>query len=802
MAISRGTPSKPAKGVSYKKGGASKTVPRYTRLTGSARKPGGSSINITTPTGENILIEPTSDNRIQKTVSTTQTTPLKQQNNQQDTTTSQAARDLLLLSQSRQSIPQSEGFRRKLDRTIEEKSKQIKDTDLNKEITYDIPGGRATITGTIRQPKTGLETSFRQRDVPLSQDALQKAVFDVTIAKKPTFEIKPEVPKTFPELGFAKAQAIRRKAKQRLTNERLRDNKFSEKAMATGSAFFAGFGTSVYSGLLFGKNIIKEPIKTVSDTGKGIYDFATSSWNEKVMIGQNIGEVIKKEPAYSAGIVSGEIAQAVLITKGLSTARKGTDIVSARLSPNFREVRTLKIRTVKPDFKTGGIKTTEKVTDYISVPSRYGDDTIKIKLAEGFESTKEPLRSQVTLAGKEVTAVSGQRDLFGRFTRKIDVDKPKPKGVTSELETSFFADPRGRLRQSRLGIKKENLPTPKDIISGNVKLRREKPQAIIFEKAKIADFPKNLKDVENALKSGKTLTKSQEKRLLDFQLKPQGEFKPIGFLGKESEITLPKGERFLKTGELGVTLLKGRKVRLIGARVDDGIKITNKAKSTGLDILKRTEPEDIDLVKYLSSSIDDRPLFPRSQSLGVSSRSLRPKFEISTNIAKSSNIDIKSNIISSPKIDSKIAKSPFIESPTSKITTSPYFSPSIISSSLTGYSGTVSSTSIISVPQESPISIISKPPESPISIISKPPKTPIIKTPNIKEFDIPNTNDDKFRKKGKKKPKRKKTKRSLGITPSLFAVETGFFSPARTKAGTVTGLDPRGLPKRLEKLFR
>lgn len=223
----------------------------------------------------------------------------------------------------------------------------------------------------------------------------------------------------------------------------------------------------------------------------------------------------------------------------------------------------------------------------------------------------EPLAKQARLAGKKVTAVSAQADrLINLIKTKRIVRKPIPgeadfsksikrllskfdKGkitrkelITLEnqvplLERSFFADPRGRFRPSRLGANQKDASLI-DFLSGDITFRTPKPQILVFDDVRVAKFPKDLQDVQKALRTGKTLTSSQARRLLRFQSKKSGEFKPIGALSKEPEITLAPGEIIKKVKKAGVTLVNGKKVDIVFAKVV-------KAKSSTTKLLKKSK---------------------------------------------------------------------------------------------------------------------------------------------------------------------------------------------------------------------
>ena len=295
------------------------------------------------------------------------------------------------------------------------------------------------------------------------------------------------------------------------------------------------------------------------------------------------GQILRTSPGRAIARIGGEI----LILKGTGTALKIIGRlggkVAARLNPKFRGVK----KTV------------------INIPSgQTGKKTIDIEIGGTVKKIGESLPRQAGLAGTRVIAVSAQADkLVSLIKTKRVVRKPIPgeqklkfstrsllrkfdkgtinrrqlinlnqrirvetRGAGSLLERSFFADPRGRLRPSRLGREPTDASLI-DILVGDVTFRTQKPQVLVFEDVKIQKFPKSLKDVDKKLKAGKTLTKEEANRLLQFQLKKSGEFKPIGALTKEPEITLAPGEIVKKIKTLAVTEINGRIVPIVSAKV-------------------------------------------------------------------------------------------------------------------------------------------------------------------------------------------------------------------------------------------
>ncbi len=251
----------------------------------------------------------------------------------------------------------------------------------------------------------------------------------------------------------------------------------------------------------------------------------------------------------------------------------------------------------------------------LKIPSgQKGKKFINLEIGGTVKKLAEPLSKQAKLAGKRVNAVSAQADrLVSLLRTKRIVRKPIPNEVKlsfktkkllkrfdegrinkkqlirlnnritretgqagSLLERSFFADPRGRLRPSRLGGKQEDASLL-DILSGDVTFKSPKPQVILFENVKVQKFPDTpiFKNIKAKLKKkNPQLTKGEAEALLKFQLKPSGKFKPIGALSKEPEITLAPGEIIKKEKTIAVTIINGQRVPIVRAKVIKASKST------------------------------------------------------------------------------------------------------------------------------------------------------------------------------------------------------------------------------------
>ncbi len=331
------------------------------------------------------------------------------------------------------------------------------------------------------------------------------------------------------------------------------------------------------------KNIQKIPTKTLEKIKKIPREIKKG--------GKEFGRTIKISPIEAIALIGTEI----LLFKGTGKALKVTGKLSSKattiISPKFRRVK-------------GG---------KIIIPSTEKGRKLTLEIGGPVKKLGEPLKEQVRIAGKKVTAVSAQADrlvnlvktkrvvrkpipgeeflskrtkkLLSRFDRGrinkkqlINLDnriRIETQGAGNLLERSFFADPKGRLRPSRLGRESPDASLL-DILAGDVSFKTPKPQVLIFEETLVEKFPKSLKVVEDKLKKGKKLTDKEAKQLLNFQLKKTGKFKPIGALTKEPEVTLAPGEIIKKQKTLAVTLINGRRVPIVSVKVVKAKPLTKK----------------------------------------------------------------------------------------------------------------------------------------------------------------------------------------------------------------------------------
>jgi hypothetical protein len=281
----------------------------------------------------------------------------------------------------------------------------------------------------------------------------------------------------------------------------------------------------------FGYAAVTSPIKTGGQVISGVKAVVA----DPKTYGTKAFQAFKADPYFQSGKLAGEIVStggaAGVASKGIKAARSA----ATKVKPSYLPVKDSAIK----------------------LPSG-----TELELVKPGYIPKESIPKQAARAGKEATAVSAARDVYGPLKSKIDV---KPGVEVKEL--GFFFDPAGRVRASRLGLQEPKMATVKDVLKGDVALTRPKPQVLVAEEARVAAFPQALKGVEGKLKKGTPLTPTEQAGLLKWQGTPTGEFKPVGFLSKEAELTLAPGEILKKRSKLGTTVIQGTSVDIIGVEV-------------------------------------------------------------------------------------------------------------------------------------------------------------------------------------------------------------------------------------------
>lgn len=166
----------------------------------------------------------------------------------------------------------------------------------------------------------------------------------------------------------------------------------------------------------------------------------------------------------------------------------------------------------------------------------------------------------------------------------VDISKWLKKNVAPNitlLERSLYVDPASGLRISRLGIQPEARATLRDLFKGNFKLKGNKPQVLIFEKAKLANVPKRIQQIANKIdkKGLASVTERELAEIIRWQLKPSTKFKiggsPIYAGGIELEAT-GYGSYIKRLKQVGFRYIDGKKVTFVTAELWKPSKIVAK----------------------------------------------------------------------------------------------------------------------------------------------------------------------------------------------------------------------------------
>lgn len=401
----------------------------------------------------------------------------------------------------------------------------------------------------------------------------------------------------------------------------------------TGTDFIASLPYLAKAGV----NLIKNP-KNIKNVPKALYQGVKEEGKEYV-------KLLAVSPNEAIAKIGAEIYLLKGTGKGLKVTGKVAENLATRIAPQFVGVAKKSVKLSVKSTKTAG-KTVE-----LQVAGKIGSKTLK----------RETLAEQVSLAGKRVNAISVQGDkLVGLIKDSKIIRKPIPneakltgkaklllnkfdKGSINKselalldklikrqsgkglLERSFFADPRGRIRPSRIGMEEEGSLI--DLFSGKASLKSGKPQILLFEDVKVQKLPRSLKTIKKKLLNNKPLTPYEANKLLRFQLRKSGKFKPVGFLSGESEITLSPGELIKRQKKVGVTLINGKRVPIIAVRVVKATKTTKallkkarlgKIGKSELRTLQRKLKRETGF-KYAESSIKAKTkVYPIKRKLGSS----------------------------------------------------------------------------------------------------------------------------------------------------------------------------------------
>ncbi len=141
---------------------------------------------------------------------------------------------------------------------------------------------------------------------------------------------------------------------------------------------------------------------------------------------------------------------------------------------------------------------------------------------------------------------------------------------TTILERSLYVDPASGLRLSRLGIQPDKSASLIDILRGNFKWGKGKPQVLVFENAKFAKNPKHIKKIIEKFKKTGKISPKDLARDVKFKMKPSAEFKVGGSFiyggGMELEATA-YGVYIKRLKKLGQFYYKGTKVTIVSAEL-------------------------------------------------------------------------------------------------------------------------------------------------------------------------------------------------------------------------------------------
>lgn len=371
-----------------------------------------------------------------------------------------------------------------------------------------------------------------------------------------------------------------------------------------------------YGSVTLAKQLKAEPVATLRSLPRAAWEGLKSDFN-RVRSGQG-----------QALIVASEYAAVVGAFKAIPLATKSSLRGLSRLSPKY-----VRLKNGQWVFR--------------------GKPRLNL-ISQTVTSGAKPLSKQAKLAGQSVTAVNAAADrLTSLIRRGKRIRKPIPgqkkwddytvfprpiatkikkfdqgkkltfkeltvvnswlqKNVAPNitlLERSLYADPAKGFRISRLGITKQKFANLRDILRGNFTLwnKKNRPQVLIFENAKVAKFPKSLSDVQRKLRSGKKLNRAETNRLISWQIRGgTGKFKPIGSTiyqgGRELEITLAPGELIKRIKRVGFAFIDGVKVEFVLAEVFQPTKaILREMKLAHSG--KLTKPRLVSLEKNLSKKL-------------------------------------------------------------------------------------------------------------------------------------------------------------------------------------------------------
>lgn len=391
-----------------------------------------------------------------------------------------------------------------------------------------------------------------------------------------------------------------------------------------------GMPFGVYKAIKNPKYLLSIPKNIIKDTKKTINLMSTS-------------------PEEGIAKIGADYLTFKITDEGLKFTGKVASKLKTRINPYFKkfEGNILKIKVPEESWIRRGktiylkkrIKNTNIINKLKTQLNKKLGTKLKVKKAGQFYKfqkepgytlkkgllvdVSKPLSEQVKLAGKERIMVTSQANkLLGLLKRKKLIRKPIPgeeglslitkkllkkfdKGKITKkefyklnqrvlketgktmLERNLFADPNSLIRFTRLG-KNIKEATLKDYLTGDVTIKKLKPQILVF-KEKVAEFPNKIKPIINKLKKGKTITESERAKLTEWATNSKDKFtewKAPGDVrykgGIESEVTLQAGNIIKRTKKLAQTEINGIPVEIVEAK-------TIKLKKETNNLLKKAE---------------------------------------------------------------------------------------------------------------------------------------------------------------------------------------------------------------------
>jgi len=484
------------------------------------------------------------------------------------------------------------------------------------------------------------------KDIEKQEQSIKKAI--------PTF-VSEKVGETAESLRQEKLKLVRELGWKALFDPRVK--KIDARLQSFGiseTIISAGIGVLMLPETI--KNIITEPsnlLRIPSALKKEVKDFGRIAMISPSEAIAKIGaEIYLLHGTGKAFKVVGKLASktAARISGKLTKIKGGKILIEPAKEGTGVTIKTISVREI--------IKAKPKVKIAITKPKPKPKVELEF-IKPGLKKILEPTKAQTKLIGKKIKLVTSAQSnkIVGLIRRKRVIRKPiagerilsrrlkqllkrfdkrkitpsefkelnkrllkETRGSSDILERSFFVDPKGRVRISRLGIQKE--ASLGDIIRGNFSFRTQNPQIIFFKDIKVQAFPKTeiFKKIKSKLKLNKSLTAKEYQELLKFQIKKSGKFKPIGHLTKEPELTLAPGEIIKKVKTIAKIEINGVIVPVVKAKVVQASKSTSK-------LLKKARTGEINAkeIKKLRNNLKKETGFKKPQL----TRRTKPKPRIS-----------------------------------------------------------------------------------------------------------------------------------------------------------------------------